>query len=315
MGVGAEPTVVGSPVLDGREPDWVGITRRIARSVQTTIGWIFWDPGAVGRYEVLGLPGPLGYLAARCAPFAGAGPEAVAAAFGSISPLGIAMTFDELGGDARAFLPFWYARDAAVVEGLVAYAPDIVEPLAEVGPDLWAVAEGLPFNGRPFAASHLAMARPEDPVLSGWHAVNVLREWRGDTHWAIVAASGLSGSEASILHNAWLGYDGDWLSLSRGNSQEAIDAAWASLTARGLATGTGPHRDVTGDGLRLRQWIEDETDRRTTLPWERYGAERTVALAEALEPPCEQLLQRVDITAGERYQPASRDRPHRLPDS
>ena len=67
------------------------------------------------------------------------------------------------------------------------------------------------------------------------------------------------------------------------------------------------------DGLRLRQWIEDETDRRTTLPWERYGADATVALAEALEPPCERLLVRVDVTAGERYQPASRDRPRRQP--
>ena len=32
---------------------WVDITRRNARSVQTTIGWIFWDPGAVRRFEAL----------------------------------------------------------------------------------------------------------------------------------------------------------------------------------------------------------------------------------------------------------------------
>jgi hypothetical protein len=316
---------------DGRnDPDWVAITRRNARSVQTTIGWIFWDPGAVARYEVLGLPGPLGYIAARCAPFAGAGPEAVAAAFGSISPLGIAMAFDQLGGQAQAFRPFWYARDAAVVEGLLAHAPDILEPLVDLGPDLWAVVERLPFTGRPFAASHLAMPRPEDLVLSGWHAVNVLREWRGDTHWAIVAAQGLSGDEASILHNAWLGYDGDWLSLSRGNSPESIDEAWRRLASKGLArpggdagswgggavgevdggaVAAGPDRCVTEAGLDLRQWIEDETDRRTTLPWELLGETRSIELAERLEPPCEQLLRRVDETAGERYQPASRRQP------
>lgn len=310
--------VSGSGVEGSGGPDWVAITRRNARSVQTTIGWIFWDPGAVARYEVLGLPGPLGYIAARCAPFAGAGPEAVAAAFGSISPLGIAMAFDQLGGDAQAFRPFWYARDAAVVEGLLAHAPDILEPLVDLGPDLWAVVDRLPFTGRPFAASHLAMPRPEDPVLSGWHAVNVLREWRGDTHWAIVAARGLSGDEASILHNAWLGYDGDWLSLSRGNSPESIDEGWRRLASKGLADpgsesrgpdGGGPGRSVTEDGLALRQWIEDETDRRTTLPWELLGEARSIELAERLEPPCELLLRRVDETAGERYQPASRRRP------
>ena len=73
--------------------DWFEITRRNARSVQTTIGWIFWDPGGTRRYVELGLPEqfaePLGYIASRCAPLAGAGPDAVIAAFGSISPMGI----------------------------------------------------------------------------------------------------------------------------------------------------------------------------------------------------------------------------------
>ena len=77
--------------------DWFEITRRNARSVQTTIGWIFWDPGAIRRYEAAGLPpglaGPLGYIAARCAPLASSGPEAVVAAFGSISPAGIRGVF------------------------------------------------------------------------------------------------------------------------------------------------------------------------------------------------------------------------------
>ena len=33
------------------EHDWAATTTRNARSVQTTIGWIFWDPGAVARFE------------------------------------------------------------------------------------------------------------------------------------------------------------------------------------------------------------------------------------------------------------------------
>jgi hypothetical protein len=283
------------------EPDWVEIGRRNARSVQTTIGWIFWDPGAVTRYEALGLNGPLGYIAARGAPFAGAGPEAMAAAFGSISPLGIGIVFAQLGSP-DAFRPFWDARDEAVLDGLSEHAPDILEPLAELAPELWRVVEQLPMVGRPFAACHLDVDRPEHPVLSGWHAVNVLREWRGDTHWCLVAAQGLSGDEASILHNAWLGYDGDWLSISRGNTPESIDAAWSSLEAKGLASA----RTLNDEGLGLRQWIEDETDRRTTVPWERLGEDRSVAFAERLEPPCARLLARVDVTAGPQYQPASR---------
>ena len=287
--------------------DWLEITRRNARSVQTTIGWIFWDPGAVRRYTELGLPeqlaGPLGYMAARCAPLAGAGPDAVIAAFGSISPQAIRGVFGLLQTPEQ-FAQMWEARDEAVVAGLRDHAPDIVDPLMEVGPALWEVVEQLPLVGRTFFGAHLRMPRPSDPLLSGWHAVNCLREWRGDTHWAIVVAHGLGHAEASILHNAWLGYERDWLPRSRGTSDADLEFGWTALEELGVVKdGT-----VSDDGLRLRQRIEDETDRLTTLPWRLLGEARSRWFAEAFEPPCALLLGRVDETAGPNYQPASRVR-------
>jgi len=287
--------------------DWFGITRRNARSVQTTIGWIFWDPGAVERYAALGLPGPLGYMASRAAPLESAGPDAVIAAFGSISPDGIRFTFDLAAQAGRSFLEFWHARDEAVVEGLAAYAPAIIDPLVELGPPLWEVVDRLPRLGRTFFGAHLAMARPADPLLSGWHAVNCIREWRGDTHWALVAAAGLDGPQASILHNAFMAYEGDWLAESRGIQRDAIDAGWVALEAKGLAR----DRRVTPEGVRLREHLEDETDRLTAPVWELLGEARALRFAEDFEPPCELLLARVDETAGPNYQPASRIRPAR----
>ncbi len=289
------------------EPDWTAITHRNARSVQTTIGWIFWDPGAVRRYTDLGLPeglaGPLGYMAARCAPLAGAGPDAVVAAFGSISPPAIRGAFDLLGTPER-FREFWEARDEAVVAGLRDHASDIIEPLCELGPLLWPIVEQLPLVGRTFFGAHLAMARSEDPLLSGWHAVNCLREWRGDTHWAIVVAEGLTHAEASILHNAWLGYEDDWLAKSRGTSEADLDAGWETLRSKGLAH----DRTINTSGIELRQRIEDATDRLTVMPWQLLGEARAHWFAETFEPPCELLLRRVDTTAGPNYQPASRMR-------
>ena len=281
--------------------EWFDITRRNARSVQTTIGWIFWDPGAVARLERLGLPGPLGYIAARAAPLGPAGPEATIAAFGSISPLGIRLAFD-LVAQHTSFDAVWQARDEAVVDGLREHAPDIVAPLRELGPALWPVVEQLPTAGRVFFAAHLRMPRPDDPLLSGWHAVNCIREWRGDLHWALVAAAGLDGIEASILHNTWLGYERDWLAKSRGSSDDDIARAWASLTRRGLVR----DGEVTAGGIALRQQIEDDTDRLSTRPWELLGEERARRFATEFEPPCELLLDRVDVTAGPNYQPASR---------
>jgi helix-turn-helix protein len=283
--------------------DWIAITQRNARSVQTTIGWIFWDPGAVARYEQLGLPGPLGYIASRAAPLGPAGPDATIAAFGSISPLGIRMAFD-LVTQHTTFDAVWDARNAAVVEGLREYAPAIVEPLCELGPRLWPIVEELPTAGRVFFAAHLRMPRPDDPLLSGWHAVNCLREWRGDLHWALVAAAGLDGVEASVVHNAWLGYERDWLPASRGTDPAALERAWESLERRGLVRdGEG-----TAEGIALRQRLEDDTDRLSTRPWELLGEERSRQFALDFEPPCEALLRRVDITAGPNYQPASRVR-------
>ncbi|WP_426573912.1 SCO6745 family protein [Aquihabitans sp. McL0605] len=288
--------------------DWIATTRRNARSVQTTIGWVFWDPGAVERYVALGLPEafaePLGYIASRGAPLAGAGPDAVIAAFGSISALGIRATFD-LVGDAQRFEAFRAARDEAIAAGLREHAPSIVEPLSELGTVLWPVVDQLPAMGRVLYGAHLALPRPDDPLLSGWHAVNCIREWRGDTHWAITVAAGLGQAEASILHNAWLGYEPDWLATSRGTAPEELEAGWAALQRKRLAA----DRTVLPDGVALRQQIEDDTDRLTTLPWELLGDERSRWFAEAFEPPCEQLLARVDVTAGPNYQPASRLRP------
>ncbi len=289
------------------EVDWTTVARRNSRSAQTTVGWIFWDPGAVARYGELGLPGPLGYIAARATPLLAAGPEAVIAAFGSISPGAIRWAYallDEHGTDP---LDVWRARDAAVVEGLHEHAPAAVPALEELGPELWAVVDRLPTVGRVFFGAHLAMDRPDDPLLSGWHAVNCLREWRGDTHWALVVAAGLSGVEASCLHNAWLGYEPDWLPTSRGSNPDEIAEGWAGLEAKGLAR----DRTATEEGLALRQRLEDDTDAATVLPWQLLGEESSLAFAERLEPPCELLLQRVDVTAGPNYQPASRVRARR----
>lgn len=283
--------------------EWLEATRRNARSVQTLIGWVFWDPGALARYEDLGVPGPFGYIASRCAPLAPAGPEAVIAAFGSISPPAIRQAF-ELVEATSSFQALWEARDAAVLEGLATFAPSVLDPFVGIGPHLWQVIDVLPSAGRTFFASHLGMARPADPVLSGWHAINCLREWRGDTHWAIVASEGLSGIEASILHNAWLGYAPDWIPISRGSSAEELEAGWDALTGRGLAE----DRSVTPEGLALRQRIEDRTDTVCQMAWRLLGTAATRRFPDEFEPGCELLLHRVDVTAGPNYQPASRIR-------
>jgi hypothetical protein len=106
------------------------------------------------------------------------------------------------------------------------------------------------------------------------------------------------------LHNAWVGYEKNWMPTSRGTTPEETAKGWSLLEARGLAT----NGEVNAEGLELRQRIEDDTDRLTVLPWTLLGEARSIRFAEDFEPPCEQLLKRVDATAGPNYQPASRIR-------
>src|SRR6185369_15396381 len=97
------------------------------------------------------------------------------------SPAGIRLAFD-LVAQHTTFDAVWDARNAAVIDGLRSYAPAIVEPLAALAPRLWPIVETLPAVGRALYAAHLRMPRADDAALAGWHAVNCLREWRGDTH-------------------------------------------------------------------------------------------------------------------------------------
>ena len=284
--------------------DWRELSARASFASHRLIGWIYWDPVAVEGCAELGLDVPGAYyITSRCAPLAPAGHQAVAAAYYSISPAFIEFSM-ALAEQRTSYAAIAAVRDRAVVAGLHDYVPEICDGLAALADPLWAAADALPVSGRVLFAAHRQQPRPDDPLLSAWLAVNCIREWRGDTHWAVVVANGLTHAEASILHNAWLGYETDWLANSRGTTPAALDAGWAALDAKGLADAEA--RTVHDAGVALRQHVEDETDRLTTLPWELLGEAASIAFAERFEPPCELLLRRVDETAGPNYQPASR---------
>ncbi|RIK10929.1 MAG: hypothetical protein DCC49_01595 [Acidobacteria bacterium] len=277
---------------------------RVARSVQTMIGWIFWDPGALQRYAELGVAGPLGYFGSRGAPLAPAGNEAVVAAFYTINPVFVRLGLNMVR-DNSTFDKMWDARNQAVIEGLTTYLDnETLKDIALLDADLWRAVEACEASGRPLFAACTEMERPTDPLLSAWHALNCLREWRGDTHMALLATAELGPVEASLLHSAWVKYPDDWIAKSRQWDERAITLGFESLRSRDLAE---PDADrVSERGIALREAMEKKTNALTVAPWVKIGLDRTLDVIRTLEPPCEVLLKRVDETAGPRYQPASR---------
>jgi hypothetical protein len=282
---------------------WMDLTRRGSFVSHRLIGWIYWDPRAIEYFTALGVPNGLGYYtASRAAPLLPAGAGAVSAAFYSIHPAFVKLTVDHAlqHTDWRSIFD---ARNRAVGEGLREFVPEICTPLERMGPEVWSAADSLPDSGRVLFATHRDAPRPEDPLVSAWLAVNCLREWRGDTHFAVLAAMDISRVQAGILHDAHLNYGG-WIPRSRGADDAALAEAFAALESRGLAR----QGSVNDAGLALRAEIEQRTDEICVQMWSAVGEAVTRDFVALVEPVGERLLRRIDDTAGPDWMPAARER-------
>jgi hypothetical protein len=287
-----------------RNTDWVAVSRRAAFGSHRLIGWIYWDPGAVAAYEAAGIPGGGAgyYLVSRGAPLGDAGNQVVTAAFYSITAEGIALLFD-LARDHTTMEAVTDLRNDAVGAGLRQFVPRICEGLAALEEPLWAAADELSPSGRVLFAAHREWPRPGDPLVSAWLAVNCIREWRGDTHFAIQTAEGISGTAAGILDGAWRNYEDEWLPRSRGADDDALAAAIEELDERGFVT----DGRVNQAGIDYREGLEDRLDALTVAPWQALGEERTAELQALMDEAGPTLIDRIDQTAGPNWMPAARE--------
>lgn len=292
--------------MTGTPPDdvleWRALTARAAFASHRLIGWIFWDPQAIENHAALGIENGMGYyIASRAGGLADAGADVVSAAFHTIHPDFVRFSID-IALAATTTEEIQAARDSAVSVGLHEHVPEICDDLAAMGPALWDVVDDLPVAGRHLFAALQSRRRRDDPLVSAWLAVNAIREWRGDTHFALHVADDISPVAAGLLDGAWRGHDDDWLPRSRGADDAGVTAALDELAARGLAT----DGRVDAAGIAYRQGIEDRLDDLCASGWKCFGAAATRAFCDLVEPVGERLLARIDATAGPRWMPAAR---------
>ncbi len=290
-------------MTDHVSPEWLELSRRAAFASHRLIGWIYWDPVAIEHYTNLGPDAFSYYISTRGSSLADAGNDAVVAAFYSIAPEYVTISLD----NCRVHCSFEAAadaRDQGVVAGLHEYVPEICDELAAIAAPLWEAANALPRAGRVLASTLRERPRSDVPLLSAWLALNCIREWRGDTHWAIQTAEDLGQVEVGVLDGAWRGYDDQWLARSRGADDHSLVAAMSNLEQRGLAT----DGVVNEQGLRYRQGLEDRLDGLTSVAWQTLGEARTLEFLALVEPVGHRLMERIDVTAGPNWMPAGRDR-------
>jgi hypothetical protein len=218
-----------------------------------------------------------GYFAGRGAPL---GPVAAAPVIASFFNFAPSMVTRELPAVWELISPeqaiaVRQAGAVAALRRLLAGLDADVETAADL---LAAAADGLDCSGRVLASANAALPVPDEPLAKLWHAATLLREHRGDAHFATLLASDIDGCEAVVLQ-APVKVPRAQIQPVRGWTDEEWDGAAARLMERGLLAEDGKQ---TPDGAALSAEVEHRTDVAAARPWPDQAL--AAMLTEALRP-------------------------------
>ncbi len=235
------------------------LRRSFWRSVETIHHVVYFESGGKERYEAIGLKGQwMGYFASRAIPLGRPGPEVVTATFHGFAPSRV----------HRAIPAAWELADHdAIMAARLQQGRDVIRPGVEAsGVDIAPVAgvliEALPtldLASRPLAAGNVGLAVPDDDLGRLWHGATALREYRGDSHLAVLAYAGLNGITSNVLMVA-AGLTFTHQQQMRGWTDEEWADGAARLRERGWLDGVDA---ITPEGAAARAQIEEDTDRIT----------------------------------------------------
>ncbi|MFD2415255.1 SCO6745 family protein [Amycolatopsis pigmentata] len=220
------------------------------------------------------------YLAFRAAALGAVPWQVVLATFYNFSPQWVrSMTgvWDAAAPERWQSARFAVAARALRRVGVELTADRIAEARSLVDP----VVAAADYAGKPLAAANASVALPPDPLVALWQQITVVREWRGDAHFLVLAANRVGPCECNVLHTATGRLPVGVVRATRGWTDEEWDAATARLTARGWLHADGT---VTEAGLAARERIEVETDEHCADFWAPIGAQKARRFAALIAP-------------------------------
>lgn len=264
------------------------VSRKTWRTLEPVHAMIYFVPEGPQEYGALGLDvvgnKASAYFPARAAAMGAVSPSVVQATFFSFSA--VAVQFGMAGAwetttPAAMVAARYRAADQALRRlcGDLLDSPDVVEAVELAR----TACEACTPEGRALYAGNADLDWPTPPHLQLFHAITLLREFRGDGHVVALTAAGLTGLAAAVMHVA----QGDsWtrepLRKTRGYSTEQWDTALADLRERGWIAPDG--EGFTDAGRAARQEVEDRTDVLALPPWERLGDDGCARLRELVRP-------------------------------
>lgn len=252
-------------VTDPRSPDVAATpARRLRDAIEPLAMVTVWSDPAREEAGAVGLDFLGGYVGGRASALGDVEGSVAAAAFAVFEPGLVAGLWDQ----ARAACPVAELRAMRERAGTAALRTALGEAAEAGEAEVDAVVETLRIAldpadviGRPLYAGMSALPWPQDPYGRLWHATTLLREHRGDSHVAACVAAGLDGIEANVLTELWVGFELLEYTATRAWPTAATDIALARLRARGLLDGGDGATTLSAEGHRLRDRIEEATDR------------------------------------------------------
>lgn len=154
------------------------------------------------------------------------------------------------------------------------------EPLDTASELIKASVADLTPEGRPLYAAYADIPWPDTVGLAVWHGCTLLREYRGDGHNLVLAASGIDGCECHVFMAANGHGNQPTITGIRGWTAEEWHAAVTRLQGRGYMTNDGSYTEA---GLAVRKAVERHTDALAMKAISSLGAERADTLLSALE--------------------------------
>lgn len=135
--------------------------------------------------------------------------------------------------------------------------------------------------GRALFAAHASLDWPDEPHLELWHAVTLLREFRGDGHITCLLDAELSPCEALVLYEESGQIPRGFLQPTRLWSDDEWVAAKERLQRRGWLDARGA---ITPEGSEARERVEVRTDDLAMAPWRALGEHDALRLRELVRP-------------------------------
>jgi hypothetical protein len=252
---------------------------RLTRTLDTLHSVVYFAPEADQKFGELGLDSPTHYFASRSAPMGAVSANVAAATFYNFNPRLVERAIPaawELASPAEVTRVRYDLVAAALTRVLGEQLSGSTE-VARAATLLRGVAESVPnADGRPLYAGHAELPWPDSPVVALWHAITLLREYRGDGHITALVTHRLCGLEALITHAATgIGFSADYARRLRGWSHDEWNTTTEDLVSRGIL---GDNGELTTAGAELRSTIEDLTDELGYPPWRTLSAEQAEEL-------------------------------------